>query len=154
MKCFGSAGIILFMNKKDLFMEKITNFSLSNLFPDYTGGLDYANGIAYLREKFGRLYKNTTVVALKIIANVAMNPAADSSVPDRSGAIQSDAVNAPATIPPINKPNIIKIINANVGVVQSTNKPRLIKQTAAPAHPMHSINFVEAVMPIRPEFRR
>ena len=75
------------------------------------------------------------VLADKITAKIDIKPAADSIVPDKSGAIQSDAVNAPATIPPINKPNIIKMIKANIGVVQSTNNVKQMRQSAEPKHP-------------------
>ena len=38
-KWFLDTSVILFLNKKDLFEEKITNFSLAICFPDYAGEL-------------------------------------------------------------------------------------------------------------------
>eukprot|EP01133_Synstelium_polycarpum_P012223 gene12223-14313_t len=38
---FKNTAFVLFLNKNDLFREKITKEPLSNYFPDYTGGLDY-----------------------------------------------------------------------------------------------------------------
>lgn len=40
-KWFQSTSIILFLNKKDLFEEKIKRVDLSVCFPDYTGGKDF-----------------------------------------------------------------------------------------------------------------
>ena len=37
---FIETSVILFLNKKDLFEEKITNSPLTICFPDYTGWLD------------------------------------------------------------------------------------------------------------------
>lgn len=49
---FKKASIILFLNKRDLFEEKIKRVDLATLFPDYTGGFDYDAGVGYLKEKF------------------------------------------------------------------------------------------------------
>jgi hypothetical protein len=43
--------MILFLNKKDLFGEKIKRIPLTVAFPDYTGPNDYESGVAYIREK-------------------------------------------------------------------------------------------------------
>mmetsp|Transcript_45827 Transcript_45827/g.115407 ORF Transcript_45827/g.115407 Transcript_45827/m.115407 type:complete len:354 (+) Transcript_45827:199-1260(+) len=43
---------ILFLNKKDLFERKIKETDLNVLFPGYTGGKDYANAMAYLKEQY------------------------------------------------------------------------------------------------------
>jgi GTPase SAR1 family protein len=55
---FKKASIILFLNKRDLFEEKIKRVDLNTLFPDYTGGHDYDKGVTYLKEKFASC--NTT----------------------------------------------------------------------------------------------
>merc|ERR1719183_2783464 len=43
-KWFKDTAMILFLNKKDLFAEKITKKDMTCLWPEYTGGLDYENG--------------------------------------------------------------------------------------------------------------
>eukprot|EP00475_Leptophrys_vorax_P020768 TRINITY_DN2850_c0_g1_i1.p1 TRINITY_DN2850_c0_g1~~TRINITY_DN2850_c0_g1_i1.p1 ORF type:complete len:385 (-),score=48.93 TRINITY_DN2850_c0_g1_i1:825-1940(-) len=47
-------NLILFLNKRDLFEEKLVkrNVPLSALFPDYTGGPDFRAGCTYLAHKF------------------------------------------------------------------------------------------------------
>jgi len=50
---FTETSIILFLNKRDLFMEKITKVSLNECFDDYCGPEnDYDAGCEYFREKF------------------------------------------------------------------------------------------------------
>ena len=49
---FIATAIILFLNKKDLFMEKIPKHNITSAFPDYTGTLfwnlnEFAFGIQY-----------------------------------------------------------------------------------------------------------
>jgi len=52
-KWFTSTAIILFLNKSDLFKEKLfEGKSISQVFPEYNGGSDYLNSINFLREKF------------------------------------------------------------------------------------------------------
>ncbi|KAI1700372.1 g-protein alpha subunit domain-containing protein [Ditylenchus destructor] len=55
---FVNSSMILFLNKKDIFEQKITKISLSITFPSYRGGLNYAEAVAYIRRQFQRLYKN------------------------------------------------------------------------------------------------
>uniref|UniRef100_A0A914HMD0 Uncharacterized protein n=1 Tax=Globodera rostochiensis TaxID=31243 RepID=A0A914HMD0_GLORO len=57
-KFFIKSSMILFLNKKDLFEEKIQQISLNILFPNYKGDLNYNDGVAYLRQKFRKLYRN------------------------------------------------------------------------------------------------
>jgi guanine nucleotide-binding protein G(i) subunit alpha len=52
----GSA-IILFMNKKDLFEQKIKEVDLTVTFPEYAGGKDYAKASEYLTVQFCSLMK-------------------------------------------------------------------------------------------------
>jgi len=50
---FTETSIILFLNKRDLFMEKIQKVSLNECFSDYCGAPnDYDHGCEYFREKF------------------------------------------------------------------------------------------------------
>lgn len=49
---FEKASIILFLNKKDLFEEKVIKIDIGDFHPDYTGGLDYDAGIAYIQEEY------------------------------------------------------------------------------------------------------
>jgi len=52
-KWFTDTSVILFLNKRDLFMEKIRKVSLSQYMNDYNGPTnDYDAGCEYFREKF------------------------------------------------------------------------------------------------------
>ncbi len=48
-KWFKSTSMILFLNKSDLFKDKIQNVDMNVCFSDYTGGKSYKNGCAYLK---------------------------------------------------------------------------------------------------------
>eukprot|EP00298_Acanthocystis_sp_HF-20_P029794 c8722_g1_i1.p1 GENE.c8722_g1_i1~~c8722_g1_i1.p1 ORF type:complete len:352 (-),score=90.29 c8722_g1_i1:99-1154(-) len=56
-KFFEHTAMILFLNKCDLFLEKIKSVDMTVCFPDYTGGCNYDNGVAFMREKFLSLNK-------------------------------------------------------------------------------------------------
>ncbi|KAH0812387.1 hypothetical protein GEV33_010404 [Tenebrio molitor] len=56
-KWFVSTSIILFLNKKDLFEEKIARSPLTICFPEYTGPNTYEDASAYIRMKFENLNK-------------------------------------------------------------------------------------------------
>lgn len=56
---FQNTSIILFLNKKDLFAEKIKRVDLRCCFPDYKGGNDYDKATAYIEKQF--LKKNGEV---------------------------------------------------------------------------------------------
>jgi len=62
---FAQSAIILFLNKSDLFQEKIQRVDLNVCFPEYTGGLDFKAGCAFLKDKFNSLNrdKSRTVYA-------------------------------------------------------------------------------------------
>ncbi|KAG5735552.1 Guanine nucleotide-binding protein subunit alpha [Termitomyces sp. T112] len=49
---FVKASIILFLNKIDLFSEKLPRSPLSDYFPDFTGGNDYDAACEYLLHRF------------------------------------------------------------------------------------------------------
>jgi len=54
-KWFRSTALVLFLNKSDLFKEKIEKVDLKVCFADYAGGCNYANGSSYLQQKFKSL---------------------------------------------------------------------------------------------------
>ncbi|OQR67447.1 guanine nucleotide-binding protein G(i) subunit alpha-like, partial [Tropilaelaps mercedesae] len=56
-KWFTHTSIILFLNKKDLFEEKITRSPLTICFPEYTGANQYDEAAAYIQMQFERLNK-------------------------------------------------------------------------------------------------
>jgi len=49
---FKDTPIVLLLNKKDLFEEKIKEQDLSICFPEYTGGNDYQKGVDFIKQKF------------------------------------------------------------------------------------------------------
>lgn len=51
-KWFTDTSIILFLNKKDLFEEKITRSTLKICFPEYTGADEYAEAAQYIQGRF------------------------------------------------------------------------------------------------------
>uniref|UniRef100_A0A6B2L941 Uncharacterized protein n=1 Tax=Arcella intermedia TaxID=1963864 RepID=A0A6B2L941_9EUKA len=51
-KWFGEVDIILFLNKYDLFKEKIAKVDMKDAFPDYDGGLDLKNAREFLTNKY------------------------------------------------------------------------------------------------------
>lgn len=54
---FKQTSLILFLNKKDLFAEKMATFPIKNYFPDYEGGdTDITAGMDFFKRKFLRLY--------------------------------------------------------------------------------------------------
>jgi len=49
---FRSTGMILFLNKRDLFQEKIKKVDMKPYFPDYEGGCNYDNAVDFLIRLF------------------------------------------------------------------------------------------------------
>lgn len=56
---FEETNIILFLNKKDLFEEKIKQVDLRVCFPDYTGGNEYNEAVHFVESKFVDIFKAT-----------------------------------------------------------------------------------------------
>ena len=54
-KWFRQTALVLFLNKSDLFKEKIEKVDLKVCFADYAGGMNYQNGVAYMQTKFKSL---------------------------------------------------------------------------------------------------
>jgi GTPase SAR1 family protein len=55
---FRETSMILFLNKRDLFAEKIKKVSLSTCFPDYQGEDSYEAGVEFLQEQFESKNRN------------------------------------------------------------------------------------------------
>ncbi|TKR69251.1 hypothetical protein L596_021433 [Steinernema carpocapsae] len=55
---FLSTAMILFMNKKDLFAEKIQKVNITTAFPDYEGGQNYEEAVNFIKLKFSELNLN------------------------------------------------------------------------------------------------
>lgn len=49
---FTDTSMILFLNKRDLFEEKIKRVDLSVTFPEYKGGKNYDSAVAFIKDKF------------------------------------------------------------------------------------------------------
>ncbi|KAM3717017.1 Guanine nucleotide-binding protein alpha-3 subunit [Dirofilaria immitis] len=55
---FINTSIILFLNKKDLFAEKIKRVSIKTAFPEYNGPQTYDDSVRFIEEKFEALNAN------------------------------------------------------------------------------------------------
>ncbi|XP_062454343.1 guanine nucleotide-binding protein G(t) subunit alpha-3 [Rhea pennata] len=51
-KCFAATSIVLFLNKKDLFQEKITKVHLNICFPEYNGLNTFEDAGNYIKKQF------------------------------------------------------------------------------------------------------
>lgn len=51
-RVFEKTPVILFLNKKDLFREKLAKVSLSRYFPDYKGGDDFEQGCQFMKTTY------------------------------------------------------------------------------------------------------
>jgi len=58
-KILKKISTILFLNKNDLFKEKIQKVDLKICFPDYTGGCDYTNALTYIKQKFTKIFNDS-----------------------------------------------------------------------------------------------
>mmetsp|Transcript_8725 Transcript_8725/g.21992 ORF Transcript_8725/g.21992 Transcript_8725/m.21992 type:complete len:359 (-) Transcript_8725:33-1109(-) len=54
---FEDKALILFLNKKDLFAQKIQTMDLNVCFPDYTGGCNYDAASEYIKQRFMKCCK-------------------------------------------------------------------------------------------------
>lgn len=57
-KWFEKTSIILFLNKHDLFQEKIKRVDLNVCFPEYTGGCDEKKALDFVIKEFLKLNKH------------------------------------------------------------------------------------------------
>jgi len=55
---FSKTSLILFLNKCDLFQEKIKKVPITTAFADYTGPQEYDDSIKYIEQQFQNLNKN------------------------------------------------------------------------------------------------
>lgn len=55
---FAMSPWILFLNKKDIFQEKIKTTELSKTFPEYKGGADYNKGVEFIKGLYTAQIKN------------------------------------------------------------------------------------------------
>lgn len=56
---FAQVSMILFLNKDDIFRDKVKKIDISVCFPEYTGGLNYEKGIDFIRSKFLNSNRNS-----------------------------------------------------------------------------------------------
>mmetsp|Transcript_24138 Transcript_24138/g.26804 ORF Transcript_24138/g.26804 Transcript_24138/m.26804 type:complete len:310 (-) Transcript_24138:171-1100(-) len=49
-KWFNKTPFIMFLNKSDLFREKVKEVPLTDLFPEYKGGKNYEEGLSYIKK--------------------------------------------------------------------------------------------------------
>jgi len=60
-RTFNNVTLVLFLNKADVFREKIKNHPLGDIFPEYKGGADYELAIEFMRSLFEKVnYKKRT----------------------------------------------------------------------------------------------
>ena len=58
MSVFKKKSVVLFLNKTDLFREKVVRSPIEKYFKDYSGGPDYKKGAEYFTNQF--MSKNQT----------------------------------------------------------------------------------------------
>jgi len=68
-KWFEKTSIILFLNKTDLFKEKIAKVPLVQYFPEYTHGSDYEQALTYIKNCFIQLNDNKRKLYIKFNSN-------------------------------------------------------------------------------------
>lgn len=55
---FSRTTVVLFLNKIDVFAEKLKYSPLENFFPDYKGGSNISNGVKYILWRFNKLNRS------------------------------------------------------------------------------------------------
>jgi len=75
MKWFEKSSMILFLNKRDLFAEKIAKISLQDCFPDYKGGPNEKEAALFIQDKF--LARNRKAPKLKVYCHITCATDAD-----------------------------------------------------------------------------
>jgi len=61
-----NTSVILFLNKDDLFREKILKSPLEKLFPDYTHGPDYKKALEFITEKYRAAFGSSEFLYTRI----------------------------------------------------------------------------------------
>lgn len=59
---FARTSVVLFLNKIDVFTEKLAYSPLKDYFPDYTGGDDIKNAAKYILWRFNKLNRNHVTI--------------------------------------------------------------------------------------------
>jgi len=90
-KWFQRATLILFLNKDDLFREKIKSVDLKVCFPDYEGGCNYDSAMAYLKQEFNT--RNESVAKRKIYSHITC-AIVTKSVSDTFASVRKVIINA------------------------------------------------------------
>ena len=60
LEWFVNMPMILFLNKKDLFEQKIKKYPLNICFEEYDGEQTYQNGVKYIKEQFENIQINSS----------------------------------------------------------------------------------------------
>jgi len=66
---FKSTEVILFLNKLDIFQDKIINTPLSEIFPEYDGGGDPQKALGFIKNKFREVTNNYSYVHVTCALN-------------------------------------------------------------------------------------
>jgi GTPase SAR1 family protein len=66
---FANAAVVLFLNKADLFREKLTRVPISVAFPDYSGPNDFDASAAFIQDKFFERVMNKNKKVYPFITN-------------------------------------------------------------------------------------
>jgi len=84
LKYFRTTSFILFLNKSDIFKEKIKKVPLTVTFPDYTGESTYDAGIAFLEQEFLKRnhYKKPVYCHVTCVADTRLVSAVFNGVKD------------------------------------------------------------------------
>jgi len=73
-KWFARSSMILFLNKRDLFVEKIKKVDLSVCFADYKDGLDYDRAADFIKNKFLALNQHPKSMTIYTHITCATDP--------------------------------------------------------------------------------